>query len=154
MQRALPEQASSRLAITGDGDRLALEGVLDIRSLREASDALSKWFAQHKPHALDLANLTALDTPGAQFLCALNAKGVELTGVRDEHKALLDLICGLEQKPLPPERGVSPGRQLVIELGKGADDAWHDTRDVITFVGRPASAIRHALLHLHSMRLP
>src|SRR5207249_11703570 len=43
---------------------------------------------------------------------------------------------------------------LVIELGKGADDAWHDTRDIITFVGRAASAVRHARLHLHSLRLP
>jgi len=154
MQRALPEQASSRLAITGDGDRLALEGVLDIRSLREASDALSKWFAQHKPHALDLANLTALDTPGAQFLCALNAKGVELTGVRVDHKALLDLICGLEQKPLPKHERAPRWREIVIALGKGADDSLQDAVDIITFVGRTASAIGHVVIHPSDLRLP
>ena len=154
MAKAPADLAAPKIAINSDGGRFALEGALDIRTLRDATNSLKQWHKQRKSRTLDLRNLSSLDTPGALLLCDLRKRGVELTGVRDEHKALLDLICGLERKPLPPERRVSPGRQLVIELGKGADDACHDTRDVITSVGRVVSAIRHALLHLHSLRLP
>ena len=45
-------------------------------------------------------------------------------------------------------------RELIIQLGKGADDAWRDALDVITFVGRAASAIGQALIHPRSLRLP
>ena len=51
--------------------------------------------------SLDIAKLDRLDTPGALFLCGLVDKGVELTGVRTEHRALLDLIRGLDLKPMP-----------------------------------------------------
>ena len=40
------------------------------------------------------------------------------------------------------------------EGGKGADNAWRDTLEIITFVGRAASAIGQAFLHVHSFRLP
>src|SRR5437667_2442702 len=154
MAKAPADSAAPKISIKNDGGRFALEGALDLRTLRDAANALKQWHKQRQSRTLDLRNLSGLDTPGALLLCDLRQRGVELTGVRDEPQALLDLICGLERKPLPPQRRVSPGRELVIELGKGADDAWHDTRDVITFVGRAVSAIRHALLHLHSLRLP
>ena len=101
----------------------------------------------------DLRNLSGLDTPGALLLCGLRDRGVELTGVRAEHKSLLDLIGGLELKPPAKLESVSRGRQFVIQLGKAADDAWHDMLDVITFVGRATSLIGHALIHPRSLRL-
>jgi ABC-type transporter Mla MlaB component len=146
------------VAVSGDGDRLALEGVLDIRTLARAEDALKQWMRRrrgsHAHRTLDLGNLSSLDTPGALFLCGLREKGVDLTGIRAEHKALVDLICALEGKPLPKRERVARWRQLVIRLGKGADDAWHDALDIITFVGRAASATGHALIHPRSLRLP
>ena len=158
MPTDVPALASPGLAISGDGDRLALEGVLDIHALTELRRSLQHWQKQgrggHARRTLDLGKLSGLDTPGALFLCELRDKGVELTGVRAEHKALLDLICGLDLKPLPKPPSVPRWRQLVIELGKGADEAWHDTLDIITFVGRAASAIGQALLHPHLLRLP
>jgi phospholipid/cholesterol/gamma-HCH transport system permease protein len=78
---------------------------------------------------------------------------VELTGIRDEHRALLDLICGLELKPLPKSERVARWRQLVTQLGKGAAAARHETLDVIAFVGEAANAIGHALAHPRSLRL-
>jgi len=149
MQRTSPEPSSLTVAISGDGDRLALKGALDIRTLAEAKKSLK----QQKPRALDLGNLSDLDTPGALFLCGLRDEGVELTGIRAEHKALLDLICGLELKPLPKSEPVPRWRQLIIQLGKGADEAWHDTLDVITFVGRAANVTGHALMHPRYLRL-
>ena len=79
-------------------------------------------------------------------------KGVELTGVRAEHQALLDLICGLDLKPLPKVESVPRWRQLVIQIGKGAHDARHDALDIITFVGRAASWTVNALIHPDCLR--
>jgi phospholipid/cholesterol/gamma-HCH transport system permease protein len=152
-----PESATpSALTVTvGDeGNRAALRGALDIRTLGEAEKSLGHWPKKRKSGALDLSGLSRLDTPGALFLCGLRNNGIELTGISADHKALLDLICGLELKPLPKLASVPRWRQLVIQLGKGADDAWHDMLDVITFIGRSASAIGHALIHPRSLRLP
>jgi phospholipid/cholesterol/gamma-HCH transport system permease protein len=79
---------------------------------------------------------------------------VDVTAVRAEHQALLDLICNLDLKPLPKPVSVPRWRQVIIDLGKGADDAWRDTLDVITFGGRAASAVGLALLHPRSLRFP
>jgi len=137
---------------------LVLEGALDIRTLAEAENALNQRLkvgpGRHAGRSLDLGELSGLDTPGALFLCGLREAGVELTGVRAAHKALLDLICSLERKPLTRAEPVPRWRQLVIQLGKGADDAWHDALDVVTFVGRAASATGQALVHPHLLRLP
>ena len=153
MRRASSEPSSPPLAIDDDGDRLALKGALDIRTLPEAEKSL-KWPKKRKSRELDLSGLGTIDTPGALFLCALRGKGIELTGVRAEHKALLDLICGLDLKPLPKEEHVPRWRQIVIELGKGTANAWEDTLDIITFVGKAASATGLALIHPRSLRMP
>jgi phospholipid/cholesterol/gamma-HCH transport system permease protein len=154
MPRASSGPESPAFAISGDDERLALAGVLDIGTLAEVRDSLQQRLKQHKSGALDLGDLTGLDTPGALFLCGLRGKGVELTGVRAEHKALLDLICGLEMKPLPKAKAVPRWRELFIELGKGAEHAWRDLVDIITFLGRAASATGQALMHPRSLRLP
>lgn len=158
MPRASPEPPAAKVAVSGDGDRLALEGVLDIRTLPEVKRSLQHWLKErhtgHHRRTLDLRKLSGLDTPGALFLCGFGDKGVELTGIRAEHKALLDLICGLDLKPLAKPKHVARWRQGIIELGKGADEAWHDTLDIITFIGRAASFVGHALTHVHALRLP
>ncbi len=154
MPRASSEPPSPTIAIEDDGHGLALTGTLDIRTMAEAERALKHWPKKQKSRALDLSNLSELDTPGALFLCGLRDKGVALTGIRAEHKALLDLIGGLELKPLAKPKSVSGWRQSIIELGKGADEAWRDTIDIITFMGRAASFTGYALTHLRALRLP
>jgi len=96
--------------------------------------------------------LERLDTPGALFLCDLRDKGVKLDGVRDEHRALLDLVCGLELEPLPKVDTVPRWRQVIIELGKGAHDARHEAFDLISFVGRAATWTAGALIHPSRLR--
>ena len=150
----LPGQVAPAIAISSEGDRLALEGVLDIRTLHEVQKSLRQALKQRKTGALDLAKLSGLDTPGALFLCGLGGKGVELTGVRAEHRALLDLVCGLELKPLRKPKSDPRWRQLITGLGRSADEAWHDTLDVITFIGRATSAVADALIRPRSLRLP
>jgi phospholipid/cholesterol/gamma-HCH transport system permease protein len=152
MRRASP-QAVSGVAIHGDGDQKQLEGILDIRTIGEVRAALAQW-GKRGARSLGLAKLEALDTPGALLLCGLRESGVELTGVRSEHQALLDLVCGLDLKPLPKTPRVARWRQLVIEIGKGADDFGRDSLAVIEFVGRVASAVGRAIVEPARLRLP
>ena len=154
MPRTALGPTAPTLGISDDGDRLVLKGVLDIRTLQEAKTSLARALKQHKARALDLSKLSGLDTPGAWFLCGLSDKGVALTGVHPEHQALLDLICGLELTPLPKPKSVPRWRHFVIGLGKGWDEAWHDTLEVITFIGRAASAVGHAIIHPLCLRVP
>jgi phospholipid/cholesterol/gamma-HCH transport system permease protein len=147
MRKAATETPPSTFAVTGDGDQLALAGVLDIRTLGAAQDALKA----RKARALDLAQLEGLDTPGALFLCGL--KDVELTGVRAEHKALLDLICGLETKPLPKAPSMPRWRALIVQLGQGAHDFRQDTLDIIKFVGWATHATVVALVRPRYLKL-
>jgi phospholipid/cholesterol/gamma-HCH transport system permease protein len=152
-QQAFAGPSRSTLAVTGEGDQRALAGTLDIATLAEARTSLKKWSNRGPSRSLDVAKLDSLDTPGALFLCVLRDKGVELTRIRAEHHALLDLICGLELKPLPHVESVPQWRQIIIQLGKGAHDARHEALDLITFVGRAASWTSSALIHPGSLRL-
>jgi phospholipid/cholesterol/gamma-HCH transport system permease protein len=145
---------SNTLAIKGDGERLAIEGVLDIHTLDEARSVLGGWLKQYKSRALDVGGLSGLDTPGALFLCGLRAKHVELTGVRAEHKKLLDLVCGLELAQLPKPQAIARWKELVIRLGRGAHDARLETVEVVTFIGRVGSALASAFAHPSRLRFP
>jgi phospholipid/cholesterol/gamma-HCH transport system permease protein len=147
-------RSDRNFVIEDQGDRMALSGALDIHSLSGAERLLAHRRGKGKARAVDLSGLDRLDTPGALLLCALRNDKVELTGVRPEHKALLDLVCGLDLKPLPKVRPVARWREFVTQLGKGFDDACHDLIDVIVFIGRAASALVHAFIHPSELRLP
>lgn len=136
-----------------DGSALAIAGPLNIHTVVEAESLLGRKRAR-KSRSVDLSKLGNLDTPGALLLCRLRKDGVELTGVGAEHQSLLDLICALELKSLPKQPDVARWRQFVMRLGKGADEAWRDALDIITFVGRAASATGRALLHPSELRMP
>ena len=151
-QQAPASPSPPTVVVSGEGDRLALAGGLGMATLAEARHALSAWSKQGTSRTLDVARLDSLDTPGALLLCGLRDKGVELSGVRAEHEALLDLICGLELKPLPKVGSIPRWRQLVIQLGKGAHDARHDMLDILTFTGRAASWTGRALIHPTCLR--
>lgn len=151
-QQASADPSPPTVVVSGDGDRLALAGALEIATLAEAGNSLKKWSKHGASRSLDIARLDSLDTPGALFLCGLRDQGVKLTGIRAEHRALLDLIGGLDLKPLPKVASVPRWRQIVIQLGKGADDAWHDALGITTFIGRAAGWTGSALLHPECLR--
>jgi len=48
MQQPTAQLSASTLAIHGEGDRLALDGVLDIRTLSQASKALRRWLDKRR----------------------------------------------------------------------------------------------------------
>jgi phospholipid/cholesterol/gamma-HCH transport system permease protein len=151
-QNIAPDPPPPKLTVSGDGDRLALAGALEIQTLAIARKSLKQWSQRGPARALDIARLDSLDTPGALLLCGLRDQGVELTGIRAEHQALLDLIGGLELKPIPNAASVPQWRQIVIQLGKGAHDARHDALDLITFAGRAANWTFFSVLHPACLR--
>jgi phospholipid/cholesterol/gamma-HCH transport system permease protein len=140
------------VVVSGDGDRRVLAGALEIFTLVDARISLQKWSTQGSTRALDIAKLDSLDTPGALFLCGLRDKGVQLTGMRAEHRALVDLICGLDLKSIPKVESVPRWRQLIIQLGKGAEDARCEVVDLITFFGRAANWTVCSVLHPGCLR--
>jgi phospholipid/cholesterol/gamma-HCH transport system permease protein len=148
-----PISATPTIAVTGEGDKRSLEGVLDIRTLSDAKAALTQWLKESKSHALDLAKLSGLDTPGAMFLCGLRNDKVELTGIRPEHKSLLELIGGLDAKPMPKPATVPRWRELITELGRNADETWRDTLEIIDFIGRTVHATVLAIFRPRYLRL-
>jgi phospholipid/cholesterol/gamma-HCH transport system permease protein len=151
-----PAQAPSGFALSGEGERLSIQGSLDLTTLGEARRALGHWLRQGPTghRRLDLGELQQLDTPGALFLCDLRAKQVDFSRVQAQHKALLDLVCGLDLKPLPKPKEMPRWRQLVVQLGKGADEAVRDMIDITTFLGRAASETVIALAHPLRLRFP
>jgi len=154
---ANPQQASAgasppALAVSGDGDSLALAGALEITTLDEARSALKKWSRHGQSRTLNIAKLDSLDTPGALFLCGLQDKGVKLAGIRAEHKSLLDLICGLDLKPIPQVESTPRWCQLVVQLGKGSHDFRREAIDLTTFIGRAANWTVCSLLHPGCLR--
>ncbi len=141
-------------AVDERGDRLALRGTLDVSTLVQAAATLQTGRATRQARTIDLRGLDHLDTPGALVLRALEKDHAKLIGVKPRHRALLDLVCRLDLAPLPRPSAMARWRQAVIQLGRAADEAWHDMFDVVAFVGRAANAIGHAIGHPRELRLP
>ena len=151
-QKSPAHPARPTIFAKGDGARLALRGDLGIATLADARSALKPWSKPGPGRSLDLSGLGSLDTPGALLLRGLRGEGVSLTGVRAEHRSLLDLICGLELPPASKLKPVRRWRELVIQIGKGAHDVAWAAVDIATFVGRTASWTVRGLVHPSSLR--
>jgi len=130
-------------------DILALQGRLDVHTLMAAARVLQ----EHDIKYIDLSELTALDTPGALFLCTLD-ENIHLSHVRPEHHALLNLIRQLELKPFPEAQEIPGWRQFIIKIGRGAADAWQNILEIITFIGRTTVVTTRAFIHPRNLRLP
>jgi phospholipid/cholesterol/gamma-HCH transport system permease protein len=169
------------LATSGEGDHRAFAGELVMHTLEQAQAGLREWHAPPAKRAeklrgkspsrstrrsqdqaprthptgrtLDLASLTALDTAGALFLHDLSEHGVALTGAREEHRALIGLIAGLDHEPLPALSAVPRWRQMITQLGRTAEEGARDAFDVVTFLGHAAHATVAALLRPGNLKL-
>lgn len=148
MRTSRHESLEPAVSFAADGERAALAGVLDIHTLADARAVVQG----ERSHVLDLGNLGGLDTPGALFLCELRDQGMQLASVQPEHQALLDLIGGLDHRPLPKPKAPARWRQLVIQIGRGADAAWHDMLAIVAFIGRIAHTFGQVLRHPRALR--
>ncbi len=152
MPRAPKKSPSPAIAIEADGTRIAVKGSLGVRTLPELGGVLSAPADGQTPRTLELGALSELDTSGALFLSSARAHGVSLTGLRPEHRALVELIDRLDLAPLPQRPPAPRWRQLVIATGRGFDSAWHDAYDILAFIGRAVNAVGRALGHWHALR--
>jgi phospholipid/cholesterol/gamma-HCH transport system permease protein len=151
MTRKPPKPPLRTLAISGDVGLLSLEGVLDIRTIAQAEQALHPAPSGKTPKKLDLSGLSSVDTSGALFLCRLRDEGVQLTGIGTAHKTLLELVGGLEHKPIPEKKAAPRWHDLITKLGSAADNTWRESAAVTTFIGRTAGALGQAVIHPRSL---
>jgi phospholipid/cholesterol/gamma-HCH transport system permease protein len=148
-EHAPDDRLRPEFSVSGDGDRLALAGSLEIATLGQASAELKRLQGARE---LDLSGLERIDTPGALLLCNLRDKGVALAGLRAEHKSMLDLVGGLELKPLPGEQRRARWRDIAVRIGRASSSFRRDFIDIVAFLGRTASWTLGALLHPASLR--
>src|SRR6266508_2749482 len=151
MSRARTAQPDA-LAIETHGALIAVRGVLGVRTLPELDSALARQGAAASHRTLDLGALSELDTSGALFLSTLRRAGASLTGLSREHRALVDLVGGLDLKELPKTPSPPRWRQLATQIGRSAEAARHDAFDILVFIGRAVNAVGHALAHWRSLR--
>ena len=147
-QPIAPSTDAPALVLSGENGQLSLSGELNIASLAQAERLLG----EAQTSTLDVSGISSLDTPGALLLCGLRDKQVTLSGIRTEHKGLLDLVCGLDLKPPPEVAVMSRWRHFVIQIGKGSHAGRRDVVDIIDFVGRAAVWTFSALIHPSTLR--
>ena len=147
-QPIAPSTDAPALVLSGENGQLSLSGELNIASLAQAERLLG----EAQTSTLDVSGISSLDTPGALLLCGLRDKRVTLSGIRTEHKGLLDLVCGLDLKPPPEVAVMSRWRHFVIQIGKGSHAGRRDVVDIIDFVGRAAVWTFSALIHPSTLR--
>ncbi len=138
--------------VSGEGDRLALAGELDIATLAGARQALKKWSKPGTSRSLDVAGLDRLDTPGALFLCGLVDKGVSSPAFAPSTGRCSISSAGSTSSRCRRWIPFPGGANSSSSSGKGAHDARHEAHDVITFVGRAGSWTVASLLHPHTLR--
>jgi phospholipid/cholesterol/gamma-HCH transport system permease protein len=138
---------ANHLAVDGEGACLSLKGDLGLRTLDVVRRALQKHRQGPAPTELDLAGLQRLDTPGALLLCGLRDRGLHLRGLRSQHADLLDMVCGLEVQDLPATPRMPRWREIVVDIGRGADSAWRDLVALIAFLGQASSEWMGVLRH-------
>ena len=133
MPRASTQPPSPAIVLRDDGDRLALEGVLDIRTLADVRSALRQWLEQRAkvtPAALDLGKLSGL-TPRARCSVRARRPGRGRNG-------------GSRRAPGAARSHLQPGPQAVAEAGFGPPVAPGHHR---SGQGRGRRLARHARCH-------
>jgi phospholipid/cholesterol/gamma-HCH transport system permease protein len=101
---------------------------------------------------VDLSGLEALDTAGAwllqRALKRLETDGiaVELAGLRDEHRRLLDVVATHPPADIAgPVEGYAFG-DMLVRLGAGTIDAWRQTLGLVAFLGLVVGTALRCLL--------
>ena len=138
---------ATHLAVEGEGSCLSLEGDLGLPTLDIVRRALRKHRHGPAPTELNLAGLQRLDTPGALLLCGLRDQGLRLQGLRRPHADLLEMVCKLGVQDLPAKPRRPRWQEIVVDIGRGADSAWHDLIALIALLGQACSECMSVLRH-------
>ncbi len=142
----------SPLTVTVADGHVTLAGKLNATTVEQARHA-TKSVTDAGKRQIDVGGLTELDTAGALLLCAWQEQGGTFSGLRAEHKRLLELITKLDHAPLAGVPKIHPVRDFVTGVGRAGADTLKDFVDFIDFTGRAAAAIGQLFLHPGSLRL-
>jgi phospholipid/cholesterol/gamma-HCH transport system permease protein len=146
------------------GDRLALAGagawVADnAHGLEVSIEALIKKYPAVKNVAIDMDRVERLDTFGAWLLerlvRAFTARGAaaNITGLKDDYKALIDELRGVKLDNLPPR---SPGQALtyaVGSIGENIVSVGGSFAAMINMLGALVVALLRVLVRPRSFRI-
>ena len=106
-QQASADPTPPTVVVSGDGDRLALAGALEIATLPAARNSLKQWSKQGPSRSLDVSRLDSLDTPGTTggvavnigtFISPLMIQTFAAAGVGFHNDAILSVALGVGQQ--------------------------------------------------------
>lgn len=104
------------------------------------------------PQALDASGIEVLDTAGAWAILGWSRQGAKVIGLRPEHQAMLELVTRTEEKaPLRPKHQ-NIFLTLLIRVGKAAANAWHETLELLRFIGETGVTLVRILRHPKKIR--
>ncbi|MDO5605638.1 MAG: ABC transporter permease [Paracoccus sp. (in: a-proteobacteria)] len=102
---------------------------------------------------LDLAGLERLDTAGAWYLAGRSAQGVELTGLSDAHRHLIELVTKAIPVPDTPLPATPLWRRFLGTMGAQVSDAAGYLIALTGMLGRFLAALGRSLRRPSEFRL-
>jgi phospholipid/cholesterol/gamma-HCH transport system permease protein len=134
---------SASITILDEGKNWHVSGALVLHTYHEADSELSGLLTRSGFDSIqvDLAGLTALDTAGALLLRQLHEKAllykktIIFSSLRPEFQTSVELIVKADICCNPPERMPNFIEDQIVELGKGAVNAWNGTLELVSFIG-------------------
>lgn len=132
---------------------LHLAGALTLREVTAAAQAFADHRSQHPDlRVIDIHALTALDTAGALLLADM-AHEQAIAGASVAHRALLELVSSLPVHTPAAARSIPAWRRAVVQVGRYMVAVAQDARCIVTFMGKAASVLAHAVCHPRQLRL-
>ena len=146
----MPTTRKSPFTITLDGSTLRLSGRLTIHELTRAKREIRK--AGKGVREADLSDLEHLDTAGALYLSRW-LKNTQIQYRDDTQQHLLEMMHDIADAEIPtPQPGPGPLHETLILLGQKAIEFKEESFRVLTFGGKSAVLLTHALRHPRHLR--
>lgn len=140
------------------GAVLHLAGRFLTRSLGTVEKRFADLSGGTGPLRIDMSEVDVVDTGGAWLICDLMARlqaegvAVELVGVKDAHRALIDTV----RDAIPEEHGEEEAARGLVpwleRLGKGVVGAGKDTASILSFLGQTLAALAKGLVRPWTLR--
>ncbi len=145
-----------QLRIEQNDRQVRIQGPLDLHHFQQAKEILQQMnVSDNKAIIIDLSEVTRLDTAGAFLLhnlCNATKQQFKLENFNPEHKALFDLINGMNLASPPIKKRLSSWARTVMRIGKATMAIWPATYELVSFMGRSWLMLVKALKRPTSFR--
>ena len=140
---------------------LAVRGSWTLAQAAALATPLEELLLKSRPRTLTLRadELAALDTAGALVILRalervkLKLDDVEMDGVNDAHRALLELVAERRESEAAAIRPDPSLRALVERVGAATLSLGHQTRELLGFVGLVLATLAQVLMGRRRLRL-